>query len=108
MSINTFEIGETCVHKGFICRVEASERCIVGVNFPSCFSFKDGTELNPTLTLTPLYGPDGEPVNNAKSRKTLSGNVEYAQQALKDMKDQVALLQKKISLLEGLTSPSRG
>lgn len=102
MSVRTFGIGEICVHKGFICRVEASEREIIGVTCPSAYGFKDGTELNPTLTLAPLYGPDGEPLKKAKSRKAVSGAVEYAQDALKEMREQVALLQKKSALLEGL------
>jgi hypothetical protein len=101
MSTRSFKIGEICVHKGSICRVEASERCIVGVTRPSAYAFKDGTELNPTLTLTSLYGPDGEPVKKAKPRKAVSGNVEYAQDALKDMQAEVTRLQKFIAILKG-------
>lgn len=105
MNVRRFKIGEVCVHKGYICRVEASERCIVGVTCTPYYSIKDGTELNPTLTLVSMYGPDGEPISNPKSRKTASGNVEYAQDALEDMRNQVALLQKKITLLENMTPP---
>lgn len=105
MNIRRFKIGEVCVHKGYICRVEASERCIVGVTSTSAYSLKDGTELNPTLTLVSVYGPDGEPTSNPKSRKTASGNVEYAQDALEGMRNQIALLQKKITLLESMIPP---
>ena len=49
-----FKIGNACVHKGFICRVDAVERNIYGVTCPSGYGIKDGTELNPTLTLTAL------------------------------------------------------
>ena len=103
MSVRRFKIGEVCVHKGFICRVDALERNIYGVTCPSGYGIKDGTEVNPTLTLTALYGPDGEPVKNAKSRKAISGNVEYAQDVLKDAEAEVARLQKHIALLKGLT-----
>ena len=105
MGVRSFEVGEICIHRGSICRVEASERCIIGVTCPSAYSLKDGTEVNPTLTLVPLYGPDGEPVRCHLSRTAVSGNVEYAQDALGDMRHQVALLQKKIALLEGLAPP---
>lgn len=98
-----FKIGDVCVHKGFICRVDAVERNIYGVTCPSGYGIKDGTELNPTLTLTALYGPDGEPVKNAKSRKAISGHVEHAQQALQDTEAEVARLQKRIALLKDLT-----
>jgi hypothetical protein len=103
MSVRRFKIGNVCVHKGFICRVDAVERNIYGVTCPSGYGIKDGTEVNPTLTLTALYGPDGEPVKNAKSRKAISGYVKHAQQALKDAEAEVARLQKHIALLKGLT-----
>jgi hypothetical protein len=97
-----FKIGEICVHKNFICRVDAVERCIVGVTRSSCYSTKDGTELNPTLTLTALYGPDGEPVKNAKPRKAVSGYVRRLSEEVGDMEAQVVLLQKKLQILRSL------
>ena len=104
--VRMFKVGETCFHKGFICRVDAVERVITGQNgYPSraYMGIKDGTEFNPTLTLTPLYGPDGEPVKKPKQRKDASGAVDYADYALESMETEVALLQKRIALLKGLT-----
>ena len=106
MSVRKFKVGEVCVHKGFICRVDAVERVITGQNgYPSraYMGIKDGTEFNPTLTMTPLYGPDGEPVKKAKPKQDASGAVEYAQDVLKDTEAEVARLQKRIALLKGLT-----
>jgi hypothetical protein len=42
--VRMFEVGEICVHKGYICRVDASERCIVGVTRSSSYAIEDGTE----------------------------------------------------------------
>jgi hypothetical protein len=53
------------------------------------------------LTLTALYGPDGEPVKGAKSRKAVSGNVEYAADALKDTEAEITRLQKRVAILKG-------
>ncbi len=99
--VRTFEIGEICVHKGFICRVDAVERHITGVTQPSLayMGIKDGTELNPDLTLMPLYGPDGEPVKKAKRRKAVSGAVDYAHEALTMMEQQSALCAKRTAIL---------
>ena len=93
--VRMFEVGEICVHKGYICRVDASERCIVGVTRSSSYAIEDGTELNPTLTLTPLYGPDGEPAKNAKSRKAVSGAVEYVHDVLAEMERRIAVYEKR-------------
>lgn len=101
-----FKVGDFCVHKGFICRVDAVERVITGQNgYPSraYMGIKDGTEFNPTLTMTPLYGPDGEPVKKPKPRKDASGAVEYPQAELRALETEVARLQKRIALLKGLT-----
>ena len=99
--VRTFAIGEICLHKGYICRVDSWERSIIGVTCPSVYGFKDGTELNPTLILTPLYGPDGEPVKGAKPRKAVSGNVEYAADVLKDTEAEITRLQKRVAILKG-------
>jgi hypothetical protein len=98
--VRTFAIGEICVHKGFICRVDAAERSIYGVTRPSGYGIKDGTEVNPTLTLTTLYGPDGEPVKNAKSRRAISGAVEYVHDVLNAMEKQIALYEKRRAILQ--------
>ena len=104
MGVREFAVGEVCIHKGFICRVDAVERRITGQNEPSraYMGVPDGTEFNPTLTMTPLYGPDGEPVKKAKPRKDASGAVERASDMVAHMETEIALLQKRISLLKGL------
>lgn len=99
--VRTFAIGEICVHKGCICRVDFAERQIIGVNLPPVYGFKDGTELNPTLTLTPLYDRNGEPVKGAKSRKANSGSVEYVADVLKEAEAEIARLQKRVAILRG-------
>jgi hypothetical protein len=106
MSIIMFNVGEVCVHRGYICRVDAVERIITGQNgYPSraYMGIEDGTELNPILTLTPLYGPDGEPVKDAKTRKGTSGAAVRVQDALKDKEAEVARLQKIMDLLRGVS-----
>jgi len=106
MGVRMFKVGEVCVHKGYICRVDAVERVITGQNgYPSraYMGIKDGTEFNPTLTMTPLYGPDGEPVKKPKPKQDASGAVEYAHHAVESMETEVARLQKRIALLKGLT-----
>lgn len=106
MSVRMFKVGDYCIHKGFICRVDAVERVITGQNgYPSraYMGIKDGTEFNPTLTMTPLYGPDGEPVKKPKPRQAASGAVEYPQHEMENMEAEVARLQKLIAILKGLT-----
>jgi hypothetical protein len=100
--VRMFEVGEICVHKGFICRVDAVERNITGQNGRTSLAYmniEDGTELNPTLTMTPLYGPNGEPVKKAKPRKDASGAVEYALDAVKGMEIEIARLNKLVNLV---------
>lgn len=104
MSVREFAVGEVCVHRFFICRVAAVERRITGQNEPSraYMGVPDGTELNPILTMTALYGPDGEPVKNAKPRKDASGAVARASEEMAHLEAEVARLQNRISLLKGL------
>ena len=104
--VRMFEIGEICVHNGFICRVDAVERDIPGVTRSSLayMGIKDGTELNPTLTLTTLYGPDGEPVKKPKRRTAISGAVDYVHEALATMEQQSALCAKRTAILRPPTA----
>ena len=97
-----FNIGDICAHNGFICRVDAVKREIIGVTRPSAYSLKDGTELNPTLTITPLYGPNGEPVKKAKPRDACSGAVDYAQYQIAEWEQQADILTKRAGILRGL------
>lgn len=101
-NVRMFVVGDLCVHRGYICRVDAVERNITGQNgHPSraYMGIKDGTEFNPTLTMTPLYGPDGEPVKKAKPRQDASGAVSRASEEIEDIERQIALLQKRLNLL---------
>lgn len=101
-NVRMFEVGEYCVHRGYICRVDAVERNITGQNgHPSraYMGIKDGTEFNPTLTMTPLYKPDGEPVKNAKPKQDVSGAVSRVSEEIADIERQIALLQKRLNLL---------
>lgn len=109
MSVRMFKVGEICVYKGFICRVDAVERQITGQNRPShaYMGTPDGTEFNPTLTMTPLYGPDGEPVKKAKPRKAASGAADYAKYQIAEWERQAALLTKKAGILRGLLNPQK-
>ena len=93
--LRMFKVGELCVHKGYICRVEKVERNIA----KGLFGVKDGTEFNPILTMTPLYKPDGEPVKKAKSKQDASGAVSRVSEEMADIEKQVALLQKRLNLL---------
>lgn len=100
--VRMFAVGDVCVHKGFICRVDAVERNITGQNgHPSraYMGIKDGTEFNPTLTMTPLYKPDGEPVKKAKPRQDASGAVTRVSEEIADIERQIALLQNRLNLL---------
>jgi hypothetical protein len=63
---------------------------------------KDGTEFNPTLKLTPLYTPSGEPVKRGKERTCPSGAVSSQEEEIRARKDQIALHQKMIKILEGM------
>ena len=110
MSVRMFKVGDVCVHKGFICRVDAVEREITGKTCPSraYMGIKDGTEFNPTLTMTPLYGQHGEPVKKAKTRKAPPGAVEYAQHQVEQWEEEAASLTKKADLLRGLAFPRGG
>lgn len=89
--MRNFKVGDICVHKNCICRVKAVT--------------PDPTKplvYNPTLTLTALYGVDGEPVKNAKDREAISGNVEYAAVEIDRMTAEIALMEKRIKLLRSL------
>jgi len=100
--VRMFDVGDLCIHKSAICRVDAVTRNITGTeSYPSLayMGVKDGTEFNPTLTLTPLYGPDGEPVKRAKSRQASSGAVASVAESRRDIEQQVTLLQKRLALL---------
>lgn len=104
MSVRIFKVGDICVHNGFICRVDAVERQITGQNVPSraYMGIKDGTEFNPTLTMTPLFGPGGKPVKKPKTRKDASGAVEYAQDQATKWEEEAALLTEKADLIRSL------
>lgn len=96
------KVGDLCIHKGSICRVTAVERQITGQNAPSraYMGIPDGTEFNPNLTLTPLYGPKGTPVRKAKSRTASAGSVTSVQNEVKDLKDKIGSMQKRLALLQ--------
>jgi hypothetical protein len=106
MAVRRFKVGDLCVHRGFICRVDRVEREFAkGLSY---MGVKDGTEFNPTLYMTPLYGVTGDPVKKVKVRSACSGSVGYAHMEVLEMENQVRVLQKKIALLrEGPPSPSR-
>lgn len=94
----SFELGDVCIHDGFICRVDAVER-----NFArGLYGVKDGTELNPWLTLTPLYGPDNKPISEREPHKASSGAVErLAEEVVRITNEQIAN-QKRLEILAGL------
>ena len=105
MSVRMFNVGEICVYGDFVCRVDAVERQITGQSHPSLAYMKvpDGTEFNPKLTLTPLYGPEGEPVKKAKPRQAFSGEVARLSEKLAEVQREIERLQKITALLGGLT-----
>lgn len=85
--MRNFKVGDLCVHKKYICRVETVE--------------PNSTKgYNPLLTLIALYGPNNEPVKNAKPRKDYSGAVEYVDEAIKKLKSDIKHAQDRLALLE--------
>ena len=105
-SVRSFSVGELCIHKGYICRVDGVKREITGYEgHPSraYMGIPDGTEFNPTLTLTPLYGPDDKPVKGAKTRKESSGAVRRIQEEVQELKDGIAKAQRRLALLSGVS-----
>lgn len=105
-SVRRFSVGELCIHRGYICRVDEVKREITGYEgHPSreYMGIPDGTEFNPTLTLTPLYGLDDKPVHGAKTRKEASGAVRRIQEEVQDLKDGIAKAQRRLALIAGVS-----
>jgi hypothetical protein len=90
-----FEVGELCVHKGYICRVETVDRNIAN----GLYGVKDGTEFNPMLTITPLIGPGGNSAKAASKKRVSSGAVNTIAEAEKEIHDQIQKLQERLILL---------
>ena len=100
-SVRMFEVGDICVHKGYICRVDAVKRQITGDTTPSLsyMNVKDGTEFNPTLVMTPLFGPNGDPVKKAKPMTAPSGAARRASEAIAELESQAEVIQKRLARL---------
>lgn len=98
--IRRYEIGEICIHKGFICRVTQVER-----KFAKGFAYMnipDGTEFQPTITMMPLYGPKNELVKKPKSKVDAAGAVQSYDAALLELEAEQALLAQRIELLRAM------
>lgn len=97
MKVRMFEVGSLCVHEGMICRVDEVKR-----KFASRLGYmgvKDGTEFNPTLTLTPTHDSDGVAVINPRKFQVSAGSVESTDEAVLKLESQVERLEKRLSLL---------
>lgn len=97
--VKLFKVGDKCVHEGIIYRVEAVERKFAkGLTH---MGVKDGTEFNPTLTLIPMYGRDGEPVKAGERCKESAGAVRSVTEEIREMKAQMEIINKKMQILTG-------
>lgn len=85
----SYRVGDLCIHKGFLCRVDKIERV-----------FSSGTEYNPNLTLTALFTPAGEPVKKASVRKACSGGTERADKVLREMEAKLFILRQNMASLK--------
>lgn len=94
--VRMFEVGEMCVHKGYICRVEKVERNIA----KGLYGVKDGTEFNPWLTITPLIGPGGNSAKAASKKRIVSGAVDTIAEAEKKIHNEIQKLQERLILLK--------
>ncbi len=92
----SYRVGDLCIHKGFLCRVDKIER----VFSKGQYGVPDGTEYNPNLTLTALFTPAGEPVKKAIVRKVCSGGTERADKVLREMEAKLSLLQRNMASLK--------
>jgi hypothetical protein len=101
MAVCMFEVGEICVYKGYICRVSQVERVFAkGMMY---MNIPDGYEFNPTLTMIPLYAPDGKPVKKTTPRSAPSGAVHRADYEIQQLEATIEVSKKKVELLKGLT-----
>lgn len=92
----SYRVGDLCIHKGFLCRVDKIER----VFSKGQYGVPDGTEYNPNLTLTALFTPAGEPVKKASVRKACSGGTERADKVLLEMEAKLSILRQNMASLK--------
>ena len=104
MGTINFDVGDFCAHKGFICRVDEVAPQVTGITCPSraYMGIPDGTEFNPTLTMTPLWNLEGVPVKNPKPRKDASGAVTRVSWEISELESHIVELQKKLQFLKSL------
>ena len=103
-AVRTFAVGDLCIWHGFVCRVDKVEPMITGVTSRSLayMNVADGTELNPTLMITPLYGPQNDPVKRPTQKEVPSGSVEYVAVEIADLKAKAALIQERVAFISAL------
>lgn len=100
--VRMFKVGDIVVHKGYVCRVaEVKRKFSEGLGY---MGIKDGQEFNPTVTMIPLYGPDGEPVKKAGVRTASSGAVFSAKEEAADIEREILRKKKRLELLKALSS----